>query len=279
MYKVIDGKKIAEEIKLKIKNYISLLNFKPGLAVILVGNNPASEVYVNIKKKTCKELGIDSYEFNLKENISENELIKLIKKLNDDEKINGILIQLPLPKHINKNNILLNINPIKDVDGFSPDNIGKLLIGEDCLEPCTPKGIIKLLLQSDINLEGKDIVVIGKSMIVGTPVANMLLNYGATVTVCHSKTKNLKEKCLNADIIVSAVGKHKLITSDMIKDNVIIIDVGVNKIDDKLYGDVDFENVKNKCSFITPVPGGVGPMTIACLMENTLIAYKMQRGL
>jgi methylenetetrahydrofolate dehydrogenase (NADP+) / methenyltetrahydrofolate cyclohydrolase len=279
MYEIIDGKGIADNIKLKIKDEISLLNLKVGLAVILIGNNPASEVYVNIKKKTCKELGIDSYEFNLDENILEEELIKLIKELNNDEKINGILIQLPLPIHINKNNILLNIDPIKDVDGFSPVNIGKLLIGEDCLEPCTPKGIIRLLIESKIDLEGKDIVVIGKSMIVGTPVANMLLNKNATVTVCHSKTKNLKEKCLNADIIVSAVGKHKLITKDMVKENVIIIDVGVNKIDNKLYGDVDFENVKNKCSFITPVPGGVGPMTIACLMENTLKAYKIQRGL
>lgn len=276
---LINGKEVAKKLRLDIKSEVEKLPSKPGLAVILLGENPASQIYVGKKHKACLEVGFNSYQHKLPDETSEEELLTLINELNKNKNVNGILVQLPIPKHINKNKVINAIDVKKDVDGFSPENIGKLLVGEECLEPCTPKGIMKLLSSYNVNLVGKDVVVIGRSMIVGTPVANMFIQAGSTVTVCHSKTKNLKEKCLNADIIVSAVGKANLITSDMIKEGVVIIDVGMNKVDGKLCGDVDFENVKKKCSLITPVPGGVGPMTIACLLENTLKAYKIQKYL
>ncbi len=274
---IINGKEIAKTLRLVIKSEVDKLPSKPGLAVIFVGENPASQIYVDKKHKACLEVGFNSDQHKLPVDTSEEELLKLIEELNNDKEVDGILVQLPVPKHINKNKIILAIDPNKDVDGFSPVNIGKLLIGEKCLEPCTPKGVMKLLSAYNINLTGKEAVVIGRSMIVGTPIANMLIKAGATVTVCHSKTKNLKSHLIKADIIVSAVGKANLITVDMIKKDVVIIDVGMNKFEGKLCGDVDFENVKEKCSFITPVPGGVGPMTIACLLENTFNAYKMQK--
>lgn len=279
MSKIISGTLIADKIKFKLKNEIQNLDIKPSLAVILVGDDPASEVYVKIKKRTCKELGINSLDYNLKKDISEKELLDLIKKLNNDEKVNGILVQMPTPKHIDKKKIFNAIDPLKDVDGFNPINIGKMLMEEECLNPCTPSGVIRLLNEYNIEIEGKEIVVIGKSLIVGTPLANLLLINKGTVTVCHSRTRDLKKHTIEADILISAAGKRNLITEDMVKEGVIIIDVGTNKHEGKLYGDVDFENIKNKCSYITPVPKGVGPMTIACLMENTLKAYKIQRGL
>jgi methylenetetrahydrofolate dehydrogenase (NADP+) / methenyltetrahydrofolate cyclohydrolase len=279
MSKIIDGTLISNKIKEKIKQEINKLNIKPSLAVILVGNDPASEVYVNIKKKTCKELGIVSLEYNLNENTSEEELLNLINKLNEDKNVNGILVQMPTPNQIDRKKVFNAINSLKDVDGFNPINIGKMLMDEDCLKPCTPLGVIKLLKEYDVEIESKNIVVIGKSLIVGTPLANLLLQKNATVIVCHSKTKNLSDFTIQADILISAAGKRNLITKEMVKDNVIIIDVGTNKHEGRLYGDVDFNNVKEKCLLITPVPKGVGPMTIACLMENTLKAYKIQRGL
>jgi methylenetetrahydrofolate dehydrogenase (NADP+)/methenyltetrahydrofolate cyclohydrolase len=277
MYQLLDGKKIAEELREKVKQEVSSLEEKPGLAVILVGKEPASEIYVNLKVKKCEEAGIKSYKYELEEKTSEKELLELISKLNKDKKINGILVQLPLPGHISRNIIVSAVASEKDVDGFGPMNIGKLILKEPCLKPCTPRGIIKLIKSYDIELKGKNVVIIGRSIIVGNPVSQMLLNEEATVTICHSKTKSLKEHTLNADIIVSAVGKKNLVTADMVKKGAVVVDVGTVRDGKKLCGDVDFENVKEKCSYITPVPGGVGPMTIACLLENTVTAYKMQK--
>lgn len=279
MYQLLDGKKTAEELREKVRQEVLGFEKKPGLAVILVGKEPASEIYVNLKVKKCEEAGIKSYKYELEEKTSEKELLELINKLNKDKKINGILVQLPLPEHISRNVIVSAVAPEKDVDGFGSMNIGKLILKDPCLKPCTPRGIIKLLKSYNIELKGKNAVIIGRSIIVGNPVSQMLLNEEATVTICHSKTKNLKEHTLNADIIVSAVGKRKLVTADMVKEGAVVVDVGTVREENKLYGDVDFENVKEKCSYITPVPGGVGPMTIACLLENTLTAYKMQNKL
>jgi len=276
MYQIIDGKKVAAEIREKVKQEVSKLEKKPGLAVILVGKDPASKVYVNIKEKKCKEVGIESYKYELSEYASEEEVLKLIEKLNKDKKITGILVQMPLPKQISKNKVMDAVRPEKDVDGFNPTNIGKMMLDEKGLVPCTPRGVMRLFKYYDINLEGKEAVVIGNSVIVGNPIAQLMLKAGATVTVCHIKTKDLKVHTTKADIIVSAVGKRNLVTDDMVKQGAVIIDVGIVRDKGKLYGDVDFENVKDKCSYITPVPGGVGPMTVACLLENTMIAYNMQ---
>ena len=280
---IIDGKSIAQEVKNDLKNEILDLNSKgiiPKLAVVVVGENSASKIYVRNKKKACEEVGIYSEEFALPENTSEKELIDLIKKLNSNSDINGILVQLPLPLHISETKIAEAINPSKDVDVFNPMNTGKLLSGNADLIPCTPKGIIELLEHKKIPLKGKHCVVIGRSNIVGKPISLLMLQKDATVTICHSKTKNLDEICKTADIIIAAVGKPKFITKNMVKNGCVIIDVGINRSKDgTICGDVDFEEVKNIASYITPVPGGVGPMTIAMLLKNTVITTKMQNNI
>lgn len=277
MSKILNGKQIAEEIKNEIKLEIDNLKIKPCLAVIIVGKNPASQIYVQNKKLACDRVGIKSITHELPENIQEEKILQLINNLNKDKNIHGILVQLPLPSHIDENKIINAINPKKDVDGFHPLNIGKMMLGEKTFLPCTPAGIIEILKRSEIKIEGKHAVIVGRSNIVGKPVAQLLLNENATISVCHSKTKNLKEITKQADILVVATGKANFITEDMIKKYAIIIDVGINRTEDnKICGDVDFENVKNKASLITPVPGGVGPMTIAMLLKNTLEAYSSQ---
>jgi len=273
--KLIDGKEIAKKIREEIKNEVAALKKKPGLAAIIVGDNPASEVYVGIKRKTCEEVGIYSEEFKLPEETKEKELLELIRKLNNDNNIHAILVQLPIPKHINVERVFSEVALKKDVDGFSAVNVGILVSGDEAAVPCTPKGIVRLLEAIGVEIEGKNAVVVGRSEIVGKPTALMLLNRNATVTICHSKTKNLGEITSKADILVAAVGKPKMITADMVKEGAVVIDVGINKVDGKLIGDVDFENVKEKAGWITPVPGGVGPMTVAMLLENTLQQYKM----
>jgi methylenetetrahydrofolate dehydrogenase (NADP+)/methenyltetrahydrofolate cyclohydrolase len=280
--KIIDGKLIASQIKEEIKKEVVKLkeerNITPGLAFILVGENPASVSYVKSKGKACEELGFYSITNTLPEEVSELTVLELIEKYNKDEKIHGILVQLPLPKHINEERIIESINYKKDVDGFHPINIGRLLIGVSCFISCTPYGVLELLKRSGIETKCKNVVVIGRSNIVGKPVANLFMqkSINSTVTVCHSFTKNLKEYTLNADIIIAAIGKPYYIKKDMIKEGCVIIDVGINRIPDaskksgsRLVGDVDYEDCFDKCSMITPVPGGVGPMTIAMLMKNT----------
>lgn len=277
MYKVIDGRKIAAEMRAGLKEKIKEYKIKNGrdigLAVVLVGENPASQVYVRNKIKACEEVGVKSYAYYLPENCTESELKEIISGLNVDDNIHGILVQLPLPPHINAENILKLIPVEKDVDGFSAENVGRLSKNQPCLASCTPHGVMKMLEYYGIPVSGKKAVVVGRSDIVGKPMAMLLLNANATVTVCHSKTVNLKDECLSADILVSAVGKPCFITADMVKEGAVVIDVGMNRnADGKLCGDVDFESVKDKCSYITPVPGGVGPMTITMLMYNTYIA-------
>jgi|TARA_Y100000310_G_scaffold308996_1_gene352655 methylenetetrahydrofolate dehydrogenase (NADP+)/methenyltetrahydrofolate cyclohydrolase len=274
MATIIDGKKIAEEVLLELKDKIDKLDKKPGLAVIIVGDNKASKIYVRKKEEACTKIGIYSEKHELEESTSEEKLIELIDELNNKDDIHGILVQLPLPGHINEDKVINAILPSKDVDGFHPVSIGKLFIGENRLVPCTPKGIMKLIESTGEEIEGKNAVVIGRSNIVGKPVALLLLQKNATVTVCHSKTENINEITKNADILVAAVGKPKLVTEDMVKEGAIVIDVGMNRTEEGLCGDVDFENVKEKCSFITPVPGGVGPMTVAMLMENCLECFE-----
>lgn len=280
---IINGKFLATIIKDNIKDEVLELKkkgIKPCLAVILVGQNKASEKYVSFKEKACQELGIESLVIRLSDDTSEDELYNIIIDLNNSLSVNGILVQLPLPKHINQNNVLKKIDPIKDVDGFTPYCLGRLFIDEPLFIPCTPKGIMRMFDLYDIKLEGKKAVVIGRSIIVGKPLSILLLKRNATVTVCHSKTENLDEITRKADIICVAVGKPRLITGDMIKDGAVIIDVGINvDSDGKVIGDVDFDSVIQKASYITPVPGGVGPMTIAMLMENTVYATKIQKGL
>jgi len=268
MATIIDGKKIAEEVLAGLKERIDKLDKKPGLAVIIVGDNKASKIYVRKKEEACAKIKIYSEKHELEESTSEEKLMELIDKLNKNDDIHGILVQLPLPEHINESNVINAISASKDVDGFHPVSIGNLFTGNNTLMPCTPKGIIKLIESTGQQIEGKNAVVIGRSNIVGKPVAMLLLQKNATVTVCHSKTENIKEITKNADIIVTAVGKPKLVTEDMVKEEAIVIDVGMNRTEEGLCGDVDFDNVKEKCSFITPVPGGVGPMTVAMLMEN-----------
>lgn len=275
MTKIIDGKRISADIKEEIKIEIEKLSKNdkgvPGLAVIIAGEDPASKVYVNSKVKTCSALGLYSEKYILNSEITEVDLLKLIEELNNKDEIDGILVQLPLPKHIDEDKIIEAIKPSKDVDGFHPINLGKLLLGKDGFKSCTPYGIIELLKRYEINIIGKNIVIVGRSNIVGKPLALMLTNESATVTLCHSKTKNLSQKTLNADIVIMAIGREKFLTEDMVKEGSIVIDVGINRDNlGKLCGDVDFENVSKKTSLITPVPGGVGPMTIAMLMKNTV---------
>ena len=276
MYKIIDGKLIASEMRKKIKSDVAEQakeGKEIGLAVILVGDNQASQVYVRNKIKACEEVGIKSYAYYLPAETPQNDLCGLISELAEDNNVHGILVQLPLPKHIDSEKVLKLIPKHKDVDGFSAEIIGSLCINSQSLVACTPYGVMKMLEHENISVKGKKAVVVGRSNIVGKPMAMLLLNADATVTVCHSKTENLKDECLKADIIVAAIGKAKFITADMIKQGAIVVDVGMNRDKNgKLCGDVDFENVKEKCSYITPVPGGVGPMTITMLMYNTYLA-------
>ena len=277
MYKIIDGKKLAHamraDIREKIAAYKESTGREIGLAVVLVGEDPASQVYVRNKIKACEEVGIKSFAYYLDKDTAQARVEELIKSLAVDNKINGILVQLPLPPHLDAKKILELIPYSKDVDGFSAENTGKLSMNEPCLVACTPNGVMKMFESEDISLSGKSAVVIGRSNIVGKPMAMLLTNADATVTLCHSKTKNLKEICASADIIVAAVGKAKFVTADMVKDGAVVIDVGMDRDESgKLCGDVDFENVKEKCSYITPVPGGVGPMTITMLMYNTYLS-------
>lgn len=276
---IIDGKAVSAAVKDEVKNEVEQLKKSgsvPCLAVVLVGNDPASKVYVGNKKKACEYCGIKSLEYLLDENTTEEELLSLINVLNNDSAVNGILVQLPLPKHINEEHIINSIVPSKDVDAFHPVNVGKNMIGNPDFLPCTPAGVMEMLKKYNIETCGKDCVIIGRSNIVGKPMAMLMLAANATVTVCHSKTANIKEKCKNADIIIAAVGKAGFVTADMVKDGAVVIDVGINRNSEgKLCGDVDFESVSQKASYITPVPGGVGPMTIATLMKNTLAAFKL----
>lgn len=290
--KIIDGKKIAVEIREELKAEVTALKKKkilPGLAVILVGEDPASEVYVRSKRKTCEELGINSYAFDLPKTCTQRKLLNLIDKLNKDPKVHGILVQMPLPKQIDEQAVLNALHPDKDVDGFHPINVGKLLNGEECFVSCTPAGCQQLLLRSGIDPSGKHVVVLGRSNIVGKPIAALLMQKGdganATVTVCHSRTKNLASHTRQADIIIAAIGIPEFVKANMVKDKAVVIDVGINRIPDatkksgfRLVGDVDFAGVSKKARAITPVPGGVGPMTIVMLMRNTVEAAKRSKG-
>ena len=277
---IIDGKALAKKIRSNLKvecDELKKEGITPKLAVIMVGDNPASKVYVRNKSKACDEVGIEYQEYLLDEKTKQDELLDLIKTLNKDETVNGILLQSPVPEHLNINQAFKAITYLKDVDGFTPSSVGKLCIGEDTFVSCTPLGVIKMFEEYNIDLNGKDVVILGRSNIVGRPLIQCCLQKNATVTVCHSKTKSLEEHTKRADVIISAIGKPKFVTADMVKNNVVIIDVGINRDENgKLVGDVDFENVEKKASYITPVPGGVGPMTIAMLMNNVIKATKEQ---
>ena len=274
--KILDGKAVSLKVKESVKvraDELKKFGVEPTLAVVLVGEDKASQTYVRAKEKACNEYGIKSVTHRLSENTTQNELLALINVLNLDDSIHGILVQLPLPKHIDTNVVLAAIDPRKDVDGFHAVNVGKLVSGLDGFVPCTPLGVMEILKEYGIDVAGLNAVVIGRSNIVGKPMANLLLNASATVTVTHSKTKNLKEICKNADLIVAAIGKPFFLKADMVKDGAVVVDVGINRLDDgRLVGDVDFDEVAPKCSYITPVPGGVGPMTIAMLLNNTILA-------
>lgn len=281
MAKILSGKVVSQRIKDELKEEVKELNLKgifPGLAVIIVGDDPASRVYVNSKKKACEEIGVYSEEYALPEETTEEELLQLVEKLNNEPKINGILVQLPLPKHIDEETVINAISPKKDVDAFHPVNVGKIMIGNYDFLPCTPAGVMELIKESGIDVSGKECVIVGRSNIVGKPQAMLLLHANGTVTICHSRTKDLKAKTKNADILVAAVGIPNFITGDMIKEGAVVIDVGINRIaDKKLVGDVEFESAEKVASAITPVPGGVGPMTIAMLMKNTVKAALIQQ--
>ena len=280
MAKIIDGKAISAQIRSELKaeteEFVKATGVRPGLAVIIVGNDPASQVYVRNKRRACEEVGYYSEAYELPENTTQEELNALVDRLNSDDKIHGILCQLPLPKHLDENEVILRIDPKKDVDAFHPYNVGKIMIGDYAFLPCTPAGVMALLERSGIEISGKECVVVGRSNIVGKPQAMLLLHANGTVTVCHSRTKNLAEVCRRADILVAAIGKADFFTGDMVKEGAVVIDVGMNRrADGKLTGDVDFASVEPKASYITPVPGGVGPMTITMLMQNTLTAAKV----
>lgn len=280
MSQIINGKELAKNIRLKLKEEVEELKkaeINPKLAVIMVGDDKASKVYVKNKSKACEEVGVEFEEYLLPANTKMKELLELIEKLNNDVTVHGILVQSPLPEGLDANEAFKTISPKKDVDGFNPINVGKLSLNQDCFVSCTPFGIIKMLETYNIPIEGANAVIIGRSNIVGKPLAKCLLNKNATVTVCHSKTKNLKEITNKADILVAAIGKPKFVTADMVKEGATVIDVGINRMEEgKLVGDIDFENIKEKVSYITPVPGGVGPMTIAMLMYNVVKAAKQQ---
>lgn len=278
--KILDGKAVAKRIKDELAGEVKKIKDetgeRPGLAVLIVEGDNASRTYVNAKKKDCEDIGVYAEEYSFPNDVSEQEILNVIETLNERKDIDGILVQLPLPKTIDEKKVLLSINPMKDVDAFHPVNTGKIMIGDYDFLPCTPAGVMELIRESGIDVAGKDCVVIGRSNIVGKPQAMLLLHANGTVTICHSKTRDLAEKVRNADIVVAAVGRAKLITADMIKEGAVVIDVGMNREDGKLCGDVDFDAVKEKAFAITPVPGGVGPMTRAMLMKNTVSAYKLR---
>lgn len=278
---VISGKKIAASIRAEVKEEVEQLTAggkrPPSLAVVLVGKDAASQVYVNNKRKACHKTGINSVEHILDETITEKTLLSLIDNLNTDDSIDGILVQLPLPGKLREKRVIEHIDPAKDVDGFHPINVGRLTVDTPGLRPCTPAGIVEMLKRSGIELKGKNAVILGRSNIVGKPVGTMLLHESCTVTICHSKTRGLKEITKRADILIAAIGRPKFVTADMVNESAVVIDVGINRTESGLAGDVDFENVRKKVGHITPVPGGVGPMTIAMLMYNTLKACKMRR--
>ncbi len=281
MATIIDGKKVSAEVKEQVRQETETLvtkyGKKPGLAVVIVGNDPASRIYVNNKKKACETVGFQSFEYALSEETTQEELLELVQTLNADEKVNGILVQLPVPKQINDKAIINAISPEKDVDAFHPENVGRIMIGEYSFLPCTPAGIMELIDSTGIDVSGKKCVVIGRSNIVGKPMAMLLLHRSGTVTICHSKTENLAKITKEADILVAAVGKANFVTGDMIKKGAVVIDVGMNRLENgKLCGDVNFDEAKEKAAYLTPVPGGVGPMTISMLMKNTLTAFKLQ---
>lgn len=273
---ILDGKMVSKKIHEEVKKEVSILSKKPCLLVILVGDDQASQIYVASKEKACKKVGMLSQTIVLDKNASQKEVIDIIKKANDDPDITGILVQMPLPDHMNAKAVVDAISPLKDVDGLHAVNQGKLMLNEPGIVPATPKGIMRLLSEYHVDLKGKNALVIGRSILVGRPIAQLLLSKDATVTVAHSKTKNLKELCLGMDIIICAVGKPKTITEDMVKEGAVIIDVGINRVLGTLVGDVDYLLVAPKTSRITPVPGGVGPMTIACLLENVMECYRLQ---
>ena len=274
---LIDGKALAAELKDQISSEIASLPWKPRLDVVLVGENPASKVYVRMKNIACESVGIESVKHQLPEETTEEELVNLVNQLNNDDAVDGILVQLPLPKQINESKIIAAINPAKDVDGFNPVNMGLLFSGDPQFTPCTPTGVMYMLDSIGIDYTGKKAVVVGRSNIVGKPMAIMLLQKHCTVTLCHSRTKDLAEETKQADILIAAVGRPKLITTDMVKEGAVVIDVGMNRTEEGLCGDVDFDAVKEKASAISPVPKGVGPMTVAMLMRNTLVAAKNRR--
>ncbi len=277
---IIDGKQVSSEIldglAVEVEQIKSKTGKLPGLAVVLVGDDPASAVYVRNKKKACQKVGFESFEHSLPAATSENDLLALVDDLNRNEDVSGILVQLPLPAQIDSQKVLQAIDPDKDVDGFHPMNVGRLVTGDTLLKPCTPAGIIALLDHYKVGIEGKSAVVLGRSNIVGKPVSMLLLHRHATVTICHSRTRDLPAVARSADLLVAAIGKPAFVTGDMVKDGAVVIDVGMNRVDGKLVGDVAFGEVEKKAALITPVPGGVGPMTIAMLMENTLKAFKAQ---
>lgn len=283
MSKLIDGKQISEQVKERVSGQVAALKgqgITVGLAVVIVGQDPASRVYVNNKKKACARCGIESFEYALPEETTEEELLALVDQLNRDPKVNGILVQLPVPKQIDDHKVIAAIAPEKDVDAFHAVNVGKIMIGDFDFLPCTPSGCMELIDSTGVEIAGKNCVVIGRSNIVGKPMAMLLLHRNGTVTICHSKTQNLKEICKNADILVAAVGRAKFVTADMVKEGAVVIDVGMNRDENgKLCGDVDFDAVKDIAGYITPVPGGVGPMTIATLMQNTVTAAKIQHNI
>lgn len=280
MAEILNGKELAKKIREKLKIEVEELKnnrITPKLAVIMVGNDSSSQVYVKNKSKACINAGIEFEEFLLPEDTKEEDLLELIEKLNNSNSVNGILLQSPVPKHIDINKAFRNINPNKDVDGFNPVNVGNLVIGEDCFISCTPYGVMKIFEEYNIEVEGKNAVILGRSNIVGKPMVQCLLAENATVTVCHSKTQNIKEIVKNADILISAIGKPHFVTGDMIKEGAVVIDVGINRLENgSIVGDVEFDTVSQKASYITPVPGGVGPMTIAMLLENVVKATKIQ---
>lgn len=281
--KILSGTELSKKIRAQLKQNVDELKkggINPGLAVILVGDDPASRIYVGKKKKACEELGIKSFEYLIDGGVREEELLELIRTLNNDRNVNGILVQLPLPEHINEEKILLEINPRKDVDAFHPCNAGRIMTGNPVFLPCTPAGIMELIKESGVDPSGKECVIIGRSNIVGKPQAMLLLAANGTVTICHSKTKNLEEVCRRADILVVAIGKPEFVKGSFVKPGAVVIDVGMNRLENgKLTGDVEYSSVAEKASAITPVPGGVGPMTITMLMDNTIKAAKLQNDL
>lgn len=284
MAKLISGKAVSAALRTQIREETAALRenhgIHPGLAVVLVGNDPASQIYVRNKQKACEEVGFRAFEYRLNENSTQEQLLDLIRVLNKDDKVHGILVQLPLPKHIDEQTVILTIAPEKDVDAFHPMNVGRIMIGNYEFLPCTPAGVIELIDSTGVDLNGANCVVVGRSNIVGKPMAMLLLHRNATVTICHSRTRNLAEVCAGADILVSAVGKPHFIRADMVKDGAVVIDVGMNHDENgKLCGDVEFAEVEPKASYITPVPGGVGPMTITMLLKNTLHAAKLMNHL